>query len=130
MAITTTAMTLGRDKGSDEWGVIFYSADLSGCESIKAAPGAGLCLFIDEIWFTCDTAIDFDIGDGEDAGAVETKLFTTLGLDANAEFGPLNLRGQQLTANKALTIDASGAGVTNGYVIGHTGKAMSYAKDA
>jgi hypothetical protein len=129
MAITTTDMTLGPDKGEDEWGVIFYSADLSGCEVIKAAPGAGLCLFIDEIWFITDTAVDFDIGDGEDTSAVETKLFTTLGLDANEAFGPIKLRGQQLTANKALTIDASGAAKTNGYVIGRTGPAMTYHKD-
>ena len=130
MAITTKAMTLGKDKGTDEWGVIFYSADLSGGESIKAAPGAGLCLFIDEIWLRVNAAIDIDIGDGEAAGAVETKLFTTLGGLENGEIGPIKLRGQQLTANKALTIDASAAGVVNGYAIGYTGPAMSYTKDA
>lgn len=129
MAITTKAMTLGRDKGEDEWGVIFYTADASGAEAIKAAPGAGLNLFIDEIWLRVNAAIDIDIGDGEDTSAVETKLFTLLGGLENGSIGPLNLRGQQLTANKALTIDASGAGVINGYVIGHTGPAMTYTKD-
>ena len=129
MAITTTAMTLGPDKGDDEWGVIFYSADLSGGEDIKAAPGTGLYHYIDEIWMRTNAAIDIDIGSGQGTG-VTTKLMTTLGGLENGEIGPIKLRGQRLVTAQALSIDASGGGVVNGYAIGHTGPAMTYHKDA
>jgi hypothetical protein len=122
MAITTTAMTLGPDAGDDEWGVFFYTADASGCEDIKAAPGVGNYLYIDEIWMRTNAAIDIDIGDGEDSSAVETKLFPLL-------IGPIKMFGQRLTVNKALTIDASAGGVINGYAIGRTGRAFTAFKD-
>jgi hypothetical protein len=127
--ITTTAMNLGPDVGDDEWGVYFYTTDCSSCEVIKAAPGAGLYLYIDEIYIIGAANITADIGDGEDTNAVETKLFTALGFVDGSKFGPLNLRGQRLTANKALTIDASGAGNLAGHVLGRTGPARTATKD-
>lgn len=129
MSITTTAMTLGPDKGDDEWGVFFYSADLSGGEDIKAAPGSGLYHYIDEIWMRTNAAIDIDIGSGQDTG-VTTKIFTTLGGLENGEIGPIPMFGQRLVVNQALSIDASASGVVNGYAKGRTGPAFTYHKDA
>jgi len=126
--ITTTAMSMGPDVGSGEWGVYFSTTDCSTCETIKAAPGAGLYLYINEIFLTSDANVTVDIGDGEDTNAVETDLFTAIGVADGSKFGPLNLRGQRLTANKALTIAAAAANL-NGYVTGFTGPARAYTKD-
>ena len=127
--ITTVAMTLGPDKGSAEWGVFFHTTDLTTCETIKAAPGTGLYLYINEIYIKGATNITIDIGDGEATNAVETKLFTAVGLVDGTDFGPLNLRGQRLTTNKALTIAADGIGTLTGYVLGRTGPARTATKD-
>ena len=118
--IATTAMTLGPEAGDDDWGVVFYSTDCTTCESIKAAPGSGRALCIDVLFVQGDADITADIGDGEATNAVETKLFTAVGFADGSKMGPLNLRGQQLTTNKPMTICGSGAGNLNGYVLGHT----------
>ena len=118
--ITTTEMTLGPGAGDDDWGVMFYSTDCQTTEAIKAAPGAGRALCIDELFVHGEANITSDIGDGEATNAVETKLFTAVGFVDGSKMGPLKLHGQQLTTNKAMTISGSGAGNLNGYVLGHT----------
>lgn len=120
MAIVATPMTLGPEAGDDDWGVIFSSADASGCEVIKAAPSTGRAFCLDSLWLNCGAAITVDIGDGESASAVETVLFPTIGLVAGSNLTMPDLEGQQLTTAKALTIDASGAGTIVGIVKGHT----------
>ena len=128
MAITTTAMTLGPDKGDDEWGVIFYSADASDGEDIKAAPGTGLYNYIDEFYMISNGDATVDIGSGQGTG-VTTKLFTAIGMVDGSEFGPIPLRGQRLVTAQALSIDSSAGVGINGYAIGRTGPARTATKD-
>jgi hypothetical protein len=127
MAITTTAMTLGPDAGDDEWGVIFYSADFSGAEDIKAAV-TGEYHYIDELYLISNGDSTVDIGSGQGT-AVTTKLLSGIGMVDGSEVGPLNMRGQQLVVSQALSIDASAGVGINGYAIGHTGPDRTATKD-
>lgn len=117
MAITATAV----QNSGGGWTVNAYSADLSGCEEIKAAPGAGGKLEVHSITLNCATAITVTVGAGETTGAVTTTLigpvtFTTGGQVFTRFFNPPIL----LAANTSLTIDASGAGAVLAVVQGKT----------
>ena len=95
------------------------SADLSGCETIKAAV-AGQAIFIERVVIISNTAINYTIGAGETDGAVTTVLIGPVYVAANS-ITPLTFtRPIKLAAAVALTADASGAGavtiVIQGYV--------------
>jgi len=116
--MATTAMTLGPEVGDHEWGVIFYWADATGGEDIKAAvTGAYLC--IDELYLISNGNTTVDIGSAQGTG-VTTKLFGAIGMVDGSEFGPVPLYGQRGVVSTALSIDASDAVGINGYVKGHT----------
>jgi len=93
------------------WAVNAITADASGCEVVKAAPGSGYYLVIKHLTLICDANITVTIGEGESSSAVETAIvgpvpFASNGPEMDLVFNP----PIQLTENKALTVDASGAG--------------------
>jgi hypothetical protein len=117
MAITATAV----QNSGGGWAVNAYSADASGCEEIKAAPGAGNNLEVHSLTLNCATAISVTVGAGETDGSVTSILvgpvvFTATGQTFTRVFNPPIL----LAANTSLTIDASGAGPILAIVQGKT----------
>ncbi len=98
------------------------STDLTGCEELKAAPGAGKSILITQIEISCVAAITVTVGEGETTGAVTTVLFGPFNFAAGSG-SPIILnfrdKGYKLTANTALTIDASGAGAVQVFVEGY-----------
>lgn len=97
------------------------SGDASGCETLLAAPGTGLSIYLESVTISCGSAINVTVGSGVDgAGAVETVLIGPVYLAANSTVTVPLTKPIQLAANKALTVDASGAGnvtvVASGYV--------------
>ena len=97
------------------------SADLSGCESILAAQGSGISIYLTHISISSASAITVTIGAGETTGAVTQALvgpveFVATGYTYDVVFlTPVNVG-----ANTALTVDASGAGnvtiIAEGYI--------------
>ena len=99
------------------------SADASGTEEIIAAPGAGISHNIEHLVISSDSAISVTIGEGETAGAVTTALIGPVTFAAGQTVTwPFIGRSQgiKMTANKSLTVDASGAGNINVFVQGFT----------
>ncbi len=86
------------------------SADASGAEVLKAAPGAGVQLLVDKLVISSGAAITVTVGSGESASAVETVIWGPVHMAANSQVIWKPERAAQLAANKALVIDASGAG--------------------
>lgn len=117
MAITVTTPTPGKFG----WIVNGVSADASGCEELKATPGAGLSLIVDHLTINNGAnAISITIGEGEAAGAVEAALIGPIAMAANTSLQFCFLQGMVLTANKSLTVDASGAGAICIFAQGRT----------
>lgn len=85
------------------------SADLSGCEELKAA-AAGKSIYIERLTVNSEAALNVTIGEGETAGAVTTIVVGPLYLAANGTVSTAFEKALKLTAATALTIDASGAG--------------------
>lgn len=97
------------------------SADASGCEELKAAPAAGLSIYIDHLTINNGAnAISITIGEGETGGAVTTALIGPIAMAANTsiQFGFTSKGGMKLTAATSLTVDASGAGAICVFVDG------------
>jgi hypothetical protein len=105
ISVTTPAAKVG-------WILNATSADASGCEELKAAPTAssGLCIKVKSLTINSAGAISITIGQGAAAGAVETALIGPIAFAANSslqwDFNP----PMELTKEKSLTVDASGAG--------------------
>lgn len=118
MAITATSL----QPVSSGWTVNASSADASGCEEIKAAPGADLCLCVRQLEVSCVAAITVTVGAGETAGAVTTVVVgplnfaATSGSPVSVVFNP----AIKLAANTSLTVDASGAGAVQVLAQGYT----------
>jgi len=109
MAISVTTPTPGKFG----WIINATSADASGCEELKAAPAAssGLAIAVDHLTINNGAnAISITIGSGEAAGAVETALIGPVAMAANTSLQFMFPYGMILTAEKSLTVDASGAG--------------------
>ena len=83
------------------------SADASGCESILAAPAAGTSIVVEHVVISSDSAISITLGEGEAAliGPVTFAAGQTIAFPMTGRSS-----GMKLTAAKALTVDASGAG--------------------
>jgi hypothetical protein len=87
------------------------SADVSGCEELKAAPAAGLSIIVDHLTINNGAnAISITIGEGETGGAVTTALIGPVAMAANTSIQWDFPSGMVLTAATSLTVDASGAG--------------------
>ena len=97
--------------GKFGWIINATSADASGCEELKAAPAAGLSIYLDHLTINSGAAITITVGEGETAGAVTTALIGPVSFAANQsmQWDFLN-GGMVLTAATSLTVDASGAG--------------------
>ena len=117
MAITVTTPTPGKFG----WIVNGTSADSTGCEELKAAPGAGIQLIVDHLTINNGAnAISITIGQGVTAGAVETALIGPIAMAANTSIQFMFPNGMWLAANKSLTVDASGSGAVCIFVQGRT----------
>jgi len=87
------------------------SADASGTEELKAAPAAGLSIYVDNLTINNGaSAISITIGEGETGGAVTTALIGPVAMAANTSLQFDFRYGMKLTAATSLTVDASGAG--------------------
>jgi len=132
MAVTTNAVTVTGSRAAIEanpnqsitkWQINAASGDASGCEEIVAAPGAGKCLCVERLIIGIGAAITVTVGSGETGpGSVEGDKLGPIGGAGGTyviEFGG-GAKAMQLTANKALTFDASGAGAVCVYAEGYT----------
>jgi hypothetical protein len=123
MAIATTAInvtTFGKGNATSQWQINATSADASGCEEIKAAPGSGYTLVIKRLVIYIGAAITVTIGNGVNAGAVQTTLIGPVGGAAGTYILDCTQHPIISTSNKSLTVDASGAGAICVYVEGYT----------
>lgn len=95
----------------NEWDVSLYSADISGCEDIKAAE-AGKSHYLKRIEFRCATEMTVSIGSGETTGSVTTIHLGPIPFDAASGIFVKTFRGKGLkcTSGLALTIDSSAEG--------------------
>jgi len=130
MAITDNAIVVETIPSDGEtWSVSAYSADLSGCEELKAAV-AGHVHYVMKVWMNSASSISLNIGAGETGGAVTTTyigpiVFTAAGPNYSLDFtapSALPLKGMKLPAGTSLTVDATGAGPTALYIEGKTCK--------
>lgn len=96
-------------------------ADASGCEELVATPGVGKSLVLTFLEISCVVAITVTIGTGESGDNVETVVIGPVNF-ATTSGSPLVIpfpQGLKLTANKSLTIDASGAGAVQVFAQGY-----------
>jgi len=120
MSITVTTPDHGAMAGN---GFILngVSADASGCEELKAAPAAGISIFVDHLTINNGaSAQSLTIGEGETTGAVTTALIGPVAMAANTsiQFDFLSKGGMKLTAATSLTVDASSTGAICVFVAG------------
>jgi len=109
-----------------DWNVSLYSADLSGCEEIKAAV-ARANIYLTRIQIRTATALTLTIGSGETTGAVTTIHLGPIPFDAASGFFAISFpdkKGMKCTEGLALVIDADGAGATWVYAEGRTCKLL------
>lgn len=106
MAITIT--TPGVAKFG--WFLNATSADVSGCEELKAAPAAGLSIIVDHLTINngAGGAQAITIGEGKTGAGVTTALLGPIAMAANTSLVWNFLNGGiKLTAATSLTIDSS-----------------------
>jgi hypothetical protein len=125
MAVATNAINVTSARnanlgGITPWQINASSADASGCEAIVAAPGAGYALVVERLVIYIGAAISVTLGEDENAGAVAAVLVGPLGGAAGTYVLDCRDRPIQMTANKALVFDASGAGAVCIYAEGFT----------
>jgi len=102
------------------WQVNATSADASGCEQLVAAPGSGKALVVTRLIIYLGAAITATIGAGKSGTAVEAVVVGPLGGAAGTYDLDCRTRPIVIAANKALTVDTSGAGALCVYVEGYT----------
>lgn len=102
------------------WQINATSADATGCETILAAPGTGKALVITRLVVYIGDAITVTVGSGKSGAAVEADFIGPLGGAAGTYILDVRERPIILTANKALTVDASGSGAICVYAEGYT----------
>jgi len=117
MAVTTNSITVSARKDQIinqtviPWHINATSADASECEEIVADPGAGYALVIERLLIHIGAAITVTVGSGETGpGSVEGDKIGPLGGAAGTFEIDCREEPIQLTTNKSLTFDASGAG--------------------
>ncbi len=109
MAVTATDL----QPATSGWAVNAISANASGAEVLKAAPGAGVSLYLESLLINGVNGITVTVGEDEAASAVGTPILGPITF-AGASWGETIThrfaRPIKLTANKSLVVDASGAG--------------------
>lgn len=111
MAVVPKTLIVGKvsPSGRTYFAVSASSADAQSAEVAKAAPTAG-SIYLEHLVVQVHGDILVDIGDGEDSSAVETIALQLYGTAEGSVFDIRFIRPIKLTAVKALTFDASGAG--------------------
>lgn len=123
MAISTNTIEISplhEGTVTSRWRINASSSDVSGCETIKAAPGSGYELQVQRLYLSIGGSITVTLGAGEESSACKRVVLGPLGGAAimiELDFGP---QGIVLDPNAALTVDASGAGRVWVYVEGQT----------
>lgn len=122
MAITTNTPTISKlpykevPKGATFWCVNFTSADVSGREALRAAPGTGKALYLTDFLISCkDADADPYLEDG-----TSTLLGPFHSTVEGIVVAKTLRRAIPLTANQALNINAAAAGNVSGFVMGYT----------
>lgn len=105
MAVTVSDLQVA----SHGFSLTASSADATGCEVLKAAPGAGISLVLEKVMVSVGTGQTVTIGEGETASAVDAPIFEVV-LAGNRSYTHKFDRPIILTANKALTVDSSASG--------------------
>ena len=96
--------------GKFGWIINATSADVSGCEELKAAV-ADKSIIVDHLTINNGAnAISITIGQGKTGAGVTTALIGPVAMAANTSLQWTFPSGMVLTAATALTVDASGAG--------------------
>lgn len=85
------------------------SADLSGCETLKAAV-TGKSIYLERLYISSDTALNVTVGAGETSSAVTTVIIGPIHFAANTSREFVFTRPIKLAAATALTADASASG--------------------
>ena len=88
------------------------SANASDCEELKAAPAAGLSIYIDHLTISSDAAITISIGEGESVpGSPDIVLLGPVPFAVNQciQWNFLN-GGMKVKEATSLVVDSSGAG--------------------
>jgi len=86
------------------------TGDVSACEEILAAPGAGKFIVLETLAIYCLTTKVVTVGAGETDGAVSSPILGPLQTDSTM-IQLIFPRGIRLAANTALTIDSDGTDV-------------------
>jgi hypothetical protein len=88
--------------------------------SLKDAAVSGKSIYVERVYISSGAAITVTIGKGETTGAITTVKAGPFYMAANTAQEAVFTRPVKLTANTALTADASGAGnvtvIVQGYV--------------
>lgn len=93
----------------------------TGTEIIKAAPGPGLNLYLEEVIIVSGTATTVIIGSGETSGAVTTKLIGPIEMTTSGR--PYKIRFPRpiiVDVNTSLTVDSGVAGNVQVSTTGYT----------
>jgi len=90
------------------WIINATSADVSGCEELKAAPAAGTSLIIDHITINNGAgAQSITIGAGKTGAGVTTALIGPIAMAANTSIQWTFPYGMVVAAATSLTIDST-----------------------
>jgi len=123
MAISTNTLEISpihQGTITSRWRVNASTADASGCETIKAAPGSGYELVIRRLILSIGGSITVTLGAGEESNAVKRVVLGPMGggaMTISMDFGDDTI---VLDPNAALTVDASGSATVWIYVEGQT----------
>ncbi|MHB8110507.1 MAG: hypothetical protein ACYDHW_10805 [Syntrophorhabdaceae bacterium] len=110
--VTVNAPDIGKTSQGGSFIINAYSANASGCEQLKAAPGSGTAIYIRNMSISSATPVTVTIGEGETTpGEVDTTLmgpfkFGTTPHQMQWDFYP----AMKLTNNKSLVMDSDATG--------------------
>ena len=104
MAISITTA----QPGNFGWIINATSADASGCEILKAAPAAGLSIYVDHVTINNGAgAQSITIGEGKTGVGVTASLIGPVAMAANTSLQWDFPSGIILTAATSLTVDST-----------------------
>ena len=121
-AVDTATVLTKQIKANATYAVPFAlnvrSDDISGCETILAAPGAGKRIVLLQMIISSAAAITISIGEGNAGAGLTTTIFGPVTFAANQQIIWKFSQPVVLTANTILVCDASGAGVVKIFIEG------------
>jgi len=119
-----TPTVIGKKINVDNVNVIPFacnvrSDDISGCETIKDAPGAGKKIVITQVIISSGAAITITIGEGNAGAGVTAAIWGPVTFAANQCIHWVFKHPIALTVDTILSCDASGAGDVNIFIEGY-----------